>query len=277
MTSYIKFRVHCHSISLKGIALALIFIFLGCNSKKPDSTFFIPKAPTQTVYEETKTLNEKALTDLQSVLIEHDRLTGEQFLIGIFKQLGNSNIQDVTHQIFLKWNEGKRGQNTSILLAFFLKEQKAKIETGYKLSSILGDERAQEIADSIHLQDQTDSGSLNSLGEAVFEILKSLNSPLVQSGKAEVLLAKDGPNTPNQTQASTLSSETTIAPPNWGWGLLFLLGLSTFSMTLFYLLSREAHFTRSGWYRPNLALSLKELFHNRNRREDETGGASGYW
>ena len=118
----------------------------------------------------------------------HDRLTGEQFLIGIFKSLENQDLNEQTHRVFLSWKVGQRGQDNGVLLALYLARPKARIETGVGLASILTDSVAAEIASGIRIDQSNDK----SFAEAIYRILDVLGSPLIQSGKADQLLRSGG-------------------------------------------------------------------------------------
>jgi uncharacterized membrane protein YgcG len=258
--------------------LVLKFLFFlpllaGCTSRQVTPPEVIPEAPSYYVLDEPKVLNQKALHSLESLLIEHDRLTGEQFLVGIFNRLGDQNLEERTHQIFLKWKVGKRGQDNGVLLTVFVEEKKSKIETGLGLASILTDAAAKDLVAHIQIRNG-ESGS--TLGEAIYRTLETLNSPLIQSGKAEEFLQSSG-LVPSASENEQASSTEWVAHPQKGWGILFFLGLVFFAGTLNHLLSREAHFTRTGWYRPYLWNSIKRLRKSYRDPSQELGGASGYW
>ncbi len=258
-----------HWLSLKcilviGIWIAL-FNFIGCKPEKMSPPDPIPERPNSYVFDELHILSPKMLRLLESLLIEHDHLTGEQCLIGIFKTLGNQSLEDRTHQIFLKWKIKKRDTGKGLLLAIYLEQKKTKLEAGLGLSSILTDSVSNAITSKIQVKKSNSLFYLGSLRECIFEILELLNSPVIQSGKTPIFL-----------QEEDFPSAQIEWPP-----LFLFFGAVLLLLTLFHLLSREAHFTKDSWFRPSLWKSIKNRCilknHDSNHRANDRGGTVGQW
>ena len=124
-----------------------LLIYGGCNTRPTDIQAPIPPAPRNLVWSDS--LQPRTFQALQSALIEHDRLTGQQINIGIFKSLEGAEIEKRTHQIFLHWKLGSHGLGNGILLALFVKENQARMELGFGLSPLISDSVSQEIASKI--------------------------------------------------------------------------------------------------------------------------------
>src|SRR3990167_3660099 len=104
----------------------LSFTLIFCNALPFASAEPLPDAPRYYVYDTSKAISEKGRLALESMIIEHDRLTGEQFMIAVFPA-DTQNTKTMTNQIFAHWKIGKRGQNNGILLSVFTQTQEAYI------------------------------------------------------------------------------------------------------------------------------------------------------
>lgn len=226
----------------------------------------LPNAPTYYVFDNSKIISDKARRALEALVIEHDRLTGEQFMIAIFPSEDGQNSKEISEQVFSHWKIGKRGQNNGILLSLFSPSQEVHITLGYGLENVLTPDKTKEIVhDTIDpkLQDKQIDEALV-LG--TYQILDLLQSPLVQSGKADEIIKSLKFNEPSALSEEIPSSSISI--------LLFVGSIALMLVTLHEILAREAHFTRSGWFRPSVFRSLTQ-FHK--KPSNISGGISGSW
>jgi uncharacterized membrane protein YgcG len=233
----------------------------------------IPPVPTYYVLDETKILDQKTLQSLQALLIEHDRLTDEQFMLSIFQADHRDLPENWTHQVFETWRVGQRGKNNGILLSVFWKSRKAQMETGYGLEAILPHDKSDEILSEVIIPRLKQAHLKTALKLGVYRILEALNSPLIQSGKALEILG----STEVSALYDDLEENTTHS---YGGFFLILLGIAVFLGILVSILSREAHFTRSGWFRVrkfpwHWVLNLKNR--KMNSTQHQYGGVHGTW
>lgn len=200
----------------------------------------IPEPPRYYVLDEPGVLNPQTTQALQSLLIEHDRTTGEQFLITIFSSLESEDLVDYTNRVFQEWKIGRRGKDNGVLLALYWNDRKARIETGYGLEPLLTDAKAKGVLED-HLIPNLKRGDPNrGLAESALEILTILESPLIQSGQARQILAGGSYSRRSQREQNPL-------------GRGALIGILIFIVMLIHLLDRiaspSAHYTGRGWGR----------------------------
>jgi uncharacterized membrane protein YgcG len=236
----------------------------------------LPPRPYHYVLDESKALDSQTLNALQLLVVEHDRLTGQQVLIAIVDQTRGLDLKEWSRQVFLEWKIEKQTRGEGVLLAVSPKDHDAELQVGYGLESQLTPSKVKEIVtDSIIPQLQRDRPKA-ALSLGTYRILEEIQSPLIDSGRAADLLRHTGLKY--------------LLDPNYeeyqarGWTFLLLLGVGIFISVIFEILAREAHFTATGWYRPTPGSSLLWSVRNlRWRRKDHDsdelrlGGSSGTW
>ncbi|HLE01006.1 MAG TPA: TPM domain-containing protein [Bdellovibrionota bacterium] len=229
----------------------------------------IPQPPYYYVLDEAKVLTTDALQGLQTLLIEHDRATGEQFLIAIFESLESEELVQFTNRVFSTWKVGKRGKDNGILLALYWKDRKARIEVGYGLEALLTDAKSKQILEQFLIPELKAGKPDRALQLAAFELLRTIESPLIQSGQAEQIL-RDGGFRGNWQPRRNFSPVT-----RHGWIALVILGLGII-LVLFVLnlvTAADAHFTSSGWYHPK---PWDPALPGRRRLTSDWGGLGGF-
>jgi len=268
-------------MKLKSLFLSLGLLFLGTShAVLPQS---IPAVPYYYVLDEPKALDRHTLQTLESLLVEHDRLTGEQFMVAIFEEIARGDIPEWTNRVFTKWKIGKRGQDNGALLMVSLKNHEAHLLAGYGLESILTSAKSNEILSDFVLKDLKRNHLRRALKKGVYQILETVESPLIQSGKAAQSLKTD--------ESDLFSGDASYTSLSGAWIFLFSLGIFLLLAVLNELLAREAHFTGEGWFRPSPVLmlgnslnrSVSSLISRKNseqkqeKTQETPGGMSGNW
>jgi len=202
----------------------------------------VPSAPYYYVLDEPHVLSERTLKSIQSLLVEHDRTTGEQIVIAVFESLDGEDSVDFTNRVFSTWQIGKRDKNNGVLLALYWKNRKSRIEVGYGLEPILTDARSKTILNE-YLAPELKAGNPDrAIALSALQILTVLESPLVTNGQAQKILESGGLTGGWEPR----SKETPV-----GITLLNILGIAILIWIINRLTAREAHFSGSGWYHPN--------------------------
>lgn len=214
----------------------------------------IPVPPQFYVLDEPRALSPGTKRELESLLVEHDRVTGEQFLIAIFNSLDDEDVVDYTNRVFKEWKIGQRGKDNGVLLTLYWKERKTRIEVGYGLEPLLTDAKSKEVLTEILRPELRAGNPDRGLMLSTVEILKILESPLIQSGRTQQSL-----NSPSMRRAEARAQ----AKGGTSWLPWIILGGVLCVIVFNLLTSADAHFTRSGWQRTR-------PFRNRSR-----GG--GWW
>lgn len=212
----------------------------------------IPQAPHYYVLDEPKVLSQSAKEALQTLLVEHDRLTGEQLVLAVFETLDDEELVDFTNRVFSSWKIGKRGKDNGVLLALYWKERKARIEVGYGLEPLLTDAKSKRILSEFLIPELKNRQPDRALTLASLEILRTIESPLIQSGQAEQILKSGGFRGGFQPAPKNGSS----------WAVWVILGFILLFIALNFLTAADAHFTRGGWYRqrPVLTRRPRDIF-----------------
>ncbi|MGZ3699768.1 MAG: TPM domain-containing protein, partial [Bdellovibrionota bacterium] len=219
----------------------------------------IPAPPYYYVLDEAGVMDARSLQALQALLIEHDRTTGEQIVMAIFKSLDGEDLVDYTNRVFSQWKIGQRGKDNGVLLALYWNDHKSRFEVGYGLEGLLTDAKTKDILENV-LKPELQAGNPNrALSLAALEILRTVGSPLIANGRAEEILRSGG--------FRGRYRPVPRGPSANGWFVWVFLGIILISIVMNLITAAEAHFTSAGWYRPRPW--------DRNRRLGGRGG--GFW
>jgi uncharacterized protein len=230
--------------------LTIALVLFGASFASADGPKPIPSPPYYYLLDEPHVLSQNALRAVETLLVEHDRVSGEQVLIAIFQSLGDEDMVDYTNRVFQQWKIGKRGKDNGVLLALFWNEHKARIEVGYGLEDVLTDAKSSGILSDILIPELKNSNPDRAISLSALEILRTLNSPLIQNGKAEQILKSGG------FQGDWKPQEVYV-PRSSGALIWLILGFIVLSIVLRAITGAEAHFTRSGWVRHNPWLPVR--------------------
>ena len=152
----------------------------------------IPSAPSSYVYDEGKVFSQKAKAAVQGLLAAQDHRTSEQIIIAGFESLDGEDLVARTNSIFQAWKIGKREKDNGVLLAFYWKERKVRIEVGYGLEALLTDAKAKRVISEFIIPYLKQNEPDQALVASSLAILKTLNSPLIESGEADKILKAGG-------------------------------------------------------------------------------------
>jgi len=132
-------RTRCASAcSVIGAASTLLILLLILASTALASE---PKFPPLTgrVVDDAGVLDSRTVGDLNLMLADHERATGEQVVVVTLKSLQGYSIEDYGYQLGRHWGIGQKGVNNGALLIVAPKEHKVRIEVGYGLEGQLTD------------------------------------------------------------------------------------------------------------------------------------------
>jgi len=109
----------------------------------------IPPAPRDYVLDEPGWLSPTEHADISNSLSTEDQQHGNQFLVAIFKSLDDEDLVDYTNRVFQKWAPGNKQTNNGLLMAFYAKEHKIRIEVGYGLEPTITDARSDQLISQV--------------------------------------------------------------------------------------------------------------------------------
>lgn len=234
--------------SLQRVSTALVFVIAGSiavvttGQAAPNKQ--IPPPPQYYVLDEPHLLDQQATRSLEALLIEHDRATGEQIVVAIFNSLDGEDLNDFTNRVFQKWEIGQREKDNGVLLAIFNQDHKARIEVGYGLEPQLTDVKSSRILRDFLIPGMQSGQPAEAVTQSALQILQTIDSPLVQNGRAQRILRSGGMLKQN------ISSSQPLSVMKGGWIVWLFLGLILMTIVSHIISSAEATFTRAGWYRP---------------------------
>jgi hypothetical protein len=244
----------------------------------------IPAPPQYYVLDEPHILSPPTLSAVQTLLVEHEHATGQQILVAIFKSLKGEELKSRTSQVFQSWAIGSRGKGDGALIALYWDEHQAQIEVGYGLGEgALTDTRCQSILSSF-LMPELQAGNPNrAISLTVYQALAAIDSPLITNGVADRILRGQGGF--HGSWNETTSKPHLLAPLKYGWVSWLSLGLLLMGLVGNILTSADAHFTRSGWFRPrpwrrgekSSKQSVEGELGSPTRKNEERGGARADW
>jgi uncharacterized protein len=224
----------------------------------------LPPPPGEYVLDEPQVLNAKTRVSLQTLLKAHDQSTGEQIIFSIFQTTQGEDPVAWTNRIFQSWKIGQKGKDNGILLALYWKEHKSRMEVGYGLESKLTDAKSKRILAEV-LAPQLKQGNPNgALTQSALEILKVIQSPLLENGQAEQILG-----------GAKISRQQSFTPDmHFSWVWIFVSFLLFFLFGRMFLPSREGTFDRNTW-RPSVFHPFRKR-RGRKGRDDDFFGGGGF-
>ena len=109
----------------------------------------IPPAPATYVLDEGGWLSAVQEARLSADLLQYERDTSNQIVVGIFRSLEDEDLADFSQRVAQAWGVGRKEQNNGILLAVYVAEKQIDIEVGYGLEPVVTDLIANEIRTGI--------------------------------------------------------------------------------------------------------------------------------
>lgn len=153
----------------------------------------LPANPSHYVSDSDHHLTAPQENALSGILIEHDRMTGDQIQIALLNQSQRTPLEDA-QELFSQWDCGKRAGGNGALFALFFKEQVVQIELGHGISTRMNDRTIQNVLRHATAPHQT----FSAFGQALLITLSSLESPLIANGRALAILQDAGWSPPDE-------------------------------------------------------------------------------
>lgn len=109
-----------------------------------------PQFPALTgrVVDNANVLSPDARAQLNALLAEHEKQTGNQVVVATLPDLGGMEIEQYGYQLGRAWGIGQKGKNTGALLIVSMKPHRVRIEVGYGLEGALTDAQSKLIIEN---------------------------------------------------------------------------------------------------------------------------------
>lgn len=202
----------------------------------------IPKAPDTHLYDEAGFTSADGAQTLRALLSDHAHATSDQIVYAVFKSLEGEDLEDYVNRVFRAWRIGQARENNGVLVALFLDDRKIRIEVGYGLEPVLTDAQSKRIINEAIVPEIRAGKNDQALLLSAAQILRVLDSPLVQQGKVDALMKSKG----YQPSYRTLKMQLSRSQIFILW--IVLLGLLTFLRSILNRAAGDAHLSRSGWH-----------------------------
>jgi hypothetical protein len=163
----------------------------------------LPPSPSHDVADPGLALLVHQKSALETILVEHHRLTREHIQISVLSE-SETNPDEDAQNLFKDWDCGKKPGGTGAVLAIFQKEKTVRFEAGYGLSSRLTLPAFQDSLQSIfeNFPDKKPKILFSQIGQATLELLTLLESPLISDGRALEILNQQGWTSPEKLKKS---------------------------------------------------------------------------
>lgn len=157
--------------------LPFVFLLLTVAARALD----VPPPPTRWVTDRANILSTTELATLDTKLENFEQQSGAQFLIYILPSIENESIEDFTIRAAEKWKVGQKKYDNGLILFIFLKEKKARIETGYGLEGSITDAFASRVIReqlAPRFQQNDYGGGLNAAADAIMQKIRTGEEPV---------------------------------------------------------------------------------------------------
>jgi uncharacterized protein len=144
----------------------------------------IPPPPQNYVYDEAGILT-SSIGSLSSILSQEDRQFGNQILVAVFNSTEGEDPVDFTNRLFASWHPGEAKKDNGVLLAFYLKEKKIRIEVGYGLEPLMTDAKSKRVIVNIIGPSFRESKYNEGIINAVQEIQRIIHSEGTEPGSEQ--------------------------------------------------------------------------------------------
>lgn len=95
----------------------------------------------------SNTLSVKEISTLEAKLKAFEDSTSTQIVILLMESLDGADLEGFSMRVAEAWKIGQKGKDNGVILSFFMKDHKDRIEVGYGLEHILTDAICQRILD----------------------------------------------------------------------------------------------------------------------------------
>lgn len=239
-----------------------LFIALGSN---PSYSKNLPPAPKGHIFDEPRALSPLMKQTLDNLLEEQWQTGGGFIVLAIFQSIEKEDPEKWTRELLNRWDLQEKKISNRIVLALYWEEKEGALAAGTELDGVLDSDESERIVSRFLLPEVGINQPDRALSLSVLEILKTLESSMVQSGRAAQLIHDGG-----------FTGEWTPVPSSlqsYGWVWVVLVGGLFSGIVLYLLVSAEAHFTSQGWYRPKLS----SYFILSKIRRSDFEGSHGSW
>lgn len=233
----------------------------------------VSERPLGGVRDEAKLLSLKTTKTIEKLIAEHQNLTQETILFSIWTGNPEGGLEAATRDTFHEWKRSTVKPTSVVLIGVDAKSGEFDIQVGIGLESILNRDEIERIRDRYFKPEYSQGAIDRPFYLSFLEVLKVLDSPLIQNGKAEAWIREAGfPGEFRPVEPTTHATSFW-----WVWIVLGVIGLGGFFFVVF---EKEAHYTAGGWAHVRRFPFFRRLFGGKKKLGQGLitgGGVSGRW
>ncbi len=184
--------------SFASTALALVLMLVSTSAFAAELKF---PALSGRVVDDANILSASTKNELDAMLAQHEKTSGEQVVIATLDSLQGHSIEDYGYQLGRNWGIGQKGKDNGAILIVAPNERKVRIEVGYGLEGQLTDATSRVIIES-YITPQFRKGDFNAgVLAGTAGILRALGDDAAANLHSEVEPSAQA-NNENQTPIS---------------------------------------------------------------------------
>ena len=129
-------------LPLSALIFSFVILIVACQKKEDTSA---QTSIRNGVIDSTSLLSNDQKNDLEGLIQKLENETGSQVAIVIIDTLGGKNIKEVSLTVAENLNLGREKYRDGLLIFVVYKDRKVRIEIGYGLERVIGNETASRI------------------------------------------------------------------------------------------------------------------------------------
>jgi len=109
----------------------------------------VPPKPSNYVNDYVQFLSPQTVSTLNAQLKGFEEKTSVQIVVAIFSSLDGESLEDFSIRLADQWQIGQAGKDNGVILSFYIKDRKMRLEVGYGLEDKITDLQAQQIINNV--------------------------------------------------------------------------------------------------------------------------------
>jgi uncharacterized membrane protein YgcG len=236
------------------------------------SSFDFARADMDAVQDRAHLLSDGLRTATQTVVGEHQRLTQDTVFVVTLPDTPVGGLDSEVSRLLDEWKGDTPNPPNTVVIAIDAKRGRLAVRAGIGLDSAFsaGTDRVKEIRRNFFDPEWRRGRPDRALVLSVVEVLRTLESPLIESGFVTQIYEGAG-----FSGGWTAAPATPRASTTW---MGMVLGIAFFAFALYRTLAVEVHTTGEGWRRVPVSEVLSRRFKREADRPLVTGGgvSGGY-
>lgn len=144
-----------------------------------------PGSPTGFVNDFAGIFNVTEKADLENVLVEFEKNSGNEISVVTIQSLQNDSIENYAVKLFEEWGIGKEKEDTGILILIALQDRAMRIEVGYGLEGVITDALSSRIIRNVITPSFQQEKYYEGVSGAIMAITSAINGDILPENLRE--------------------------------------------------------------------------------------------